>query len=301
VIRKNYLEERGKIRSSFENIFEAAQEGTVEDVKFFIEQKGVDVDVKCEVIDGHGGMTSFCFAVLSGNLEVAKYLISKGANINAKEASRGRTPLFICSVEGNVEAVKFLISKGADINIHDVKGNTPLHGVAADKENGAVTAEALISAGADIDAKEKDGWTPLHMTAAAGNIEVAKCLISAGANINEKNFKGETPFYVAKDCYKYDMMQYLKRMGGKKACYIATAVYGSYDCSQVWTLRRYRDCALANNIFGSIFISIYYAISPIMVKLFGKTGWFTRFCRNGLDKLVNRLQRRGYIDTPYSD
>ena len=28
-------------------------------------------------------------------------------------------------------------------------------------------------------------------------------------------------------------------------CYVATAVYGSYDCPQVWTLRRYRDDTLA--------------------------------------------------------
>ena len=25
------------------------------------------------------------------------------------------------------------------------------------------------------------------------------------------------------------------------ACYVATAVYGSYDCPEVWTLRRFRD------------------------------------------------------------
>ena len=30
-------------------------------------------------------------------------------------------------------------------------------------------------------------------------------------------------------------------------CYVATAVYGSYDCPQVWTLRRYRDDILAKN------------------------------------------------------
>ena len=27
----------------------------------------------------------------------------------------------------------------------------------------------------------------------------------------------------------------------KGGCYVATAVYGSYDCPQVWTLRRVRD------------------------------------------------------------
>ena len=42
-------------------------------------------------------------------------------------------------------------------------------------------------------------------------------------------------------------------------CYVATAVYGSYDCPQVWTLRRYRDFALAETWHGRAFIHLYYA------------------------------------------
>ena len=40
-------------------------------------------------------------------------------------------------------------------------------------------------------------------------------------------------------------------------CYVATAVYGSYDCPEVWTLRRYRDNTLAKSWYGRIFIKIY--------------------------------------------
>ena len=29
------------------------------------------------------------------------------------------------------------------------------------------------------------------------------------------------------------------------SCFEVIYIYGSYDCPQVWTLRRYRDCALA--------------------------------------------------------
>ena len=39
----------------------------------------------------------------------------------------------------------------------------------------------------------------------------------------------------------------------KKGCYIATAVYGSYDCPQVWVLRRYRDQNLSAHFCGKIF------------------------------------------------
>ena len=52
-------------------------------------------------------------------------------------------------------------------------------------------------------------------------------------------------------------------------CYVATAVYGSYDCPQVWTLRRFRDYTLAETWYGRAFIRAYYAVSPTLVKWFG--------------------------------
>ncbi len=84
-------------------------------------------------------------------------------------------------------------------------------------------------------------------------------------------------------------------------CYIATAVYGSYDCPQVWTLRRYRDFTLAKTRHGRNFIRTYYAISPTIVKLFGNTEWFKRIWRGKLDYIVKKLQGKGYESTPYND
>ena len=76
-------------------------------------------------------------------------------------------------------------------------------------------------------------------------------------------------------------------------CYVATAVYGSYDCPQVWTLRRYRDNVLAESWYGRAFIKTYYAISPTLVKWFGETKWFKNLWRNKLDRMVNDLQAKG--------
>lgn len=87
----------------------------------------------------------------------------------------------------------------------------------------------------------------------------------------------------------------------KSGCYIATCVYGSYDCPEVWTLRRYRDKKLANTYFGRMFIRIYYAISPKLVKFFGNTKWFKRFWKNKLDHTVKKLQDKGFENTPYKD
>lgn len=84
-------------------------------------------------------------------------------------------------------------------------------------------------------------------------------------------------------------------------CYVATCVYGSYDCPPVWTLRRFRDNILAQSIFGRMFIKLYYAASPTAVKLFGNQNWFHKLFKSPLDKLVEKLQENGVPNTPYDD
>ena len=87
----------------------------------------------------------------------------------------------------------------------------------------------------------------------------------------------------------------------KNGCYIATCVYGSYDCPEVWVLRRYRDNTLDNNFFGKAFIKFYYILSPTIVKLFGEQNWFIRAFKAILNKIVNKLQTKGIENTPYND
>lgn len=87
----------------------------------------------------------------------------------------------------------------------------------------------------------------------------------------------------------------------KSGCYVATAVYGSYDCPEVWTLRRFRDYSLAATLLGRLFIMLYYTISPTLVKWFGNTKWFKKIWKALLDKMVEKLQRNGFENTPYQD
>ncbi len=88
---------------------------------------------------------------------------------------------------------------------------------------------------------------------------------------------------------------------GGGGCYVATCVYGSYDCPEVWTLRRFRDETLAQTWCGRAFIHTYYAISPTLVKWFGDTNWFKNMWRGTLDKMVANLNAEGVPDTPYDD
>lgn len=89
--------------------------------------------------------------------------------------------------------------------------------------------------------------------------------------------------------------------GSSGGCYIATAVYGSYDCPEVWTLRRFRDYALAKTLYGRILIRTYYMLSPTLVKRYGNMKWFKKMWKSPLDKLVQKLRDKGYESTPYRD
>ena len=84
-------------------------------------------------------------------------------------------------------------------------------------------------------------------------------------------------------------------------CYVATAVYGSYDCPEVWTLRRFRDLTLDETWYGRLFIKAYYATSPTFVKYFGNVKLFKSQGKKLLDKWVVKLNSKGYDNTPYKD
>lgn len=86
-----------------------------------------------------------------------------------------------------------------------------------------------------------------------------------------------------------------------KGCYIATCVYGSYDCSSVWVLRRFRDEVLSNSILGRAFISTYYKISPIIVRYLGDFKLFKDICKYPLDLMVEYLKNKGFEESPYKD
>lgn len=131
--------------------------------------------------------------------------------------------------------------------------------------------------------------------------EVNKLLYELALRINYfKKANGIPAFYTQAEIDKLKMGSEITPRT-KGPCYVATAVYGSYDCPQVWTLRRYRDEVLGSTWYGRLFIKLYYAISPTLVKWFGKTKWFQKMWKGKLDKMVGKLNAKGFDDTPYQD
>jgi ankyrin repeat protein len=84
-----------------------------------IEERRINVDCK------EDGTPAICGAAREGHNNMIEYLLSVGANINAKNM-HDRNSLHFAAFEGKFETVKLLVSLGCDFNAKDENGDTPL-------------------------------------------------------------------------------------------------------------------------------------------------------------------------------
>lgn len=180
-----------------------------------------------------------------------------------------KTPLMTSIIKLDTQSVQFLLSLGIN----------------ASEKNAALKYVAYLTpSDSDVDSV----------------IEITRILLNAGADASGVTYDVATGVYVPKAVKKM-ILEHNPAAKSKKGCYVATAVYGSYDCPEVWTLRRFRDNTLAETWYGRAFIRTYYAISPTLVKWFGETDWFKKLWKPSLDRMVRRLNGNGVADTPYDD
>lgn len=121
------------------------------------------------------------------------------------------------------------------------------------------------------------------------------------AHFKEKSAEPMENVVVPRQSWDEQAEQHNETHGKKQGCYIATCVYGSYDCPQVWILRRYRDEILKKSVPGRCFVAVYYAISPTLVHVLGRNVKVREAWRGMLDGIVRRLRNRGFSDEPYLD
>jgi len=151
-------------------LHEPAGRGDLGAVRKVIE-KGGNIDKK-----DIAGQTALMYAAESGSMEVVKYLVENGANVNAVSGDAGRgTPLIYAAAANKLEVVKYLLENGADIN-----STTPYQ-----------------------------HETALLWAVAMGHAEVVKLLVEKGADQKITNRDGENVMDVAKKLNKEDIVQLL--------------------------------------------------------------------------------------------
>jgi Serine/threonine protein kinase len=210
-------------------------------IRFFLEQIGADVNakdktlLKCAAsnsnvevlkylvslggnvnIKGNKGRILLHIAVSNSNVKVLEYLASLGADVNAKDNYGGTLLDSAVRSNSNVEVLKCLVSLGADVNAKSNGGRTPLHGAAKWNSNMEVL-KYLVSLGGDVNVKDENGMTLLHCAASNPNVEILKYLVSLGVDVNAKTKYAQTPFDLANSEEK---KTYLKSVGGKSGSWL---------------------------------------------------------------------------------
>jgi ankyrin repeat protein len=129
------------------------------------------------------GLTALCFAASQGQLEMAQFLISKGADVNMlgpKDEHGARSPLMCAACTGQIPLMELLLTSGAKVELTNEVGDTALMVVAKYDQPAALAW--LTQHQANVNARGPRGHTALIYAAYNGRIKSLKLLLAAGAD-----------------------------------------------------------------------------------------------------------------------
>lgn len=172
-------------------LMDAVSEGDMEIARLLLD-KGADVDFKNSL----GGDTPLMEAARQGDAEIAVLLLARGADINARDKNMGNTALTFAAAFGHTKIVKLLLDHGAPMDEQTDEGASALQLAAATAHSELV--RMLLDKGANVNHKDIYQHTALFYAASRDSLpENARLLLARGADVNEKDFSGWTPLFNA--------------------------------------------------------------------------------------------------------
>ena len=162
---------------------ELAYEGDLIGMRRLIDATGVSVNNQDEDHD-----TPLFFALEGKKLDVAWFLINRGADIHA--VGSGDETLLHCAARLDLELVNYLVEHGLDPNAKNKAGVTPLHhAVCAERLD---IVQYLLDKGVEVNVADKDG-IPLFLCAVFScSPQTLEFLAAHGADCHAKDSKGLT-------------------------------------------------------------------------------------------------------------
>lgn len=186
----------------------ATQNGHLDTVKLLIDNDLCDVNST----GSPAGATALGIAAMEGKLDIAKYLIEKGADLNIP-CNAGYLPLHWAASEGRLDFLKFLIDNNHyEIDLKNRRNATALR-VACEKGRTEIV-EYLLDKGANAWIAGIDNHIPMIMASYLGHLEIVKLFLDKNPDcIDTKFFKGITLLRAAAEGNKLDTLQYLLANG----------------------------------------------------------------------------------------
>lgn len=171
----------------------------------------------CQEIRTHAHETSQSFfhaaCSFSTRVEVVKALLMHDPDLLNKVGDNGNTPIHIAASSGSLEILRYLISQGADMNIESSLGLTLLH-VAAYSNQLPILQLLIEEYGVAVTSTIKNGATCLHIACAAGNIDIVHYLWANFPELHTiRDSNGNAPLHIAVTNNKLDIVKYLIEEG----------------------------------------------------------------------------------------
>lgn len=161
------------------------------------------------------GNTALIVAIQSGEVECAKLLIERSANIPGSldiQNDQGTTGLIQASALGDAESVRALLQHHADVNIVDRNGNNALILAAIDGRSDVVNL-LLEHNKTNLNHQSKNGKTALIRACTSGYKDIVSNLLSQGADPNLVDEEGFSAIFFAVFANYFDIVAELLRRG----------------------------------------------------------------------------------------
>jgi ankyrin repeat protein len=156
-------------------------------------------------------------ATHADNVEMARVLISAGADVNAKDHIED-SPYLYAGAEGRNEILQMTLEAGADVKSTNRYGGTAL--IPAAHHGHPETVAILLRTRIDKDHVNKLGWTALLEAVILGDgsatyARIVRMLVKAGANPNIADRQGVTPLAHARARNFPEIAKILEAAGGR--------------------------------------------------------------------------------------